>query len=246
MSYLAKVDVRKHGHHFEVGVDEETAKVFVSIDGGEPEKAKTLQDGKVIFFGEREIIVKGEIKLIRYLDLVDTDFSYLRAAVDRIKIDQATSKEAKMAAQSYRSQIASWKQKVRRRRLPNKSWEKYAVHSITIGADHYSFFEHVIPQAEETIIINPNYRLSADVEGVGGRVARYGELFVWEYYTQEKGWYIVRELSMNEKICVALIYDEGYFARNNIKVKGKGRGGSTKRVKPKFHFWSKDKKGTNV
>lgn len=218
MGYLAEVEVRKYGHRFEVGVDEETAKVLVSIDGGEPENAKALQDGKVVFFGDREIIVKGEIKLIRYVDLADADFAYLRAAVDRIKIDQAASKEAKKAAQSYRSQIASWKRKVRRRRLPDKSWEKYAIHYITIGADHYSFFEHVVPQAEETIVINPNYRLTADVEGAGGRVARYGELFVWEYYTEEKGWYIIRELSMNEKICVALIYDGGYFAKNSIKA----------------------------
>lgn len=95
MGYLAEVEVRKYGHRFEVGVDEETAKVLVSIDGGEPENAKALQDGKVVFFGDREIIVKGEIKLIRYVDLADADFSYLRAAVDRIKIDQAASKEAK-------------------------------------------------------------------------------------------------------------------------------------------------------
>lgn len=74
MGYLAEVEVRKYGHRFEVGVDEETAKVLVSIDGGEPENAKALQDGKVVFFGDREIIVKGEIKLIRYVDLADADF----------------------------------------------------------------------------------------------------------------------------------------------------------------------------
>ncbi len=61
--------------------------------------------------------------------------------------------------------------------------------------------------------------MTSDIEGAGGRVARYGELFVWEYYTEEKGWFIVRELSMNEKICVALIYDGGYFSKTNEKAK---------------------------
>ncbi len=105
MNYLAETEVRKYGHRFKIGVDEETAKVYVSIDGGEPEAAKELIDRKVVFHGEREFVAKNEIKSIRELELADADFSYLKAAAERIKKDQAASKEAKKAAQSYRSQI---------------------------------------------------------------------------------------------------------------------------------------------
>lgn len=220
MGYLAEVDVKKFGHHILVGVDEETGAVEFSIDGMETAAAKELADGKVFFFSDRELVVKDTIQIIRELELNAADFHLLKSARERVLSDRAAAKsEAKKAAGDYRRQIQRWTQKVKTRRLDDKSKQKYCVHDITIGADRYSFLEHIVPGAEDAVIINPNYRLEKDMPGIGGKVARYGELIVWEYWEEDKGWYVVRELTFNEKICVTLIYDYGYFSKGNTKKK---------------------------
>lgn len=220
MSYLVEAEVKKFGHHFHVGVDEDTGAVMFSIDGGEAAAAKSLTEGKVLFYSDREVVVKDTIQLVRSLELSAADFLLLKSAQDRIFTDRAAEKSrAKKAAADYRRQIQRWKQKVKKRRLPDKSYEKYCVHDISIGADRYSFLEHIVPGAEDAVIINPNYRIDPDMPGIGGRVSRYGELIVWEYWEAEKGWYVVRELTFNEKICVTLIYDYGYFSKGNTKKK---------------------------
>lgn len=118
---------------------------------------------------------------------------------------------------TYREQIQQWKKKVKKVKLPDKSKMPYCVHDITIGADRYSFIERIMPGTEEDVIINPNYRIENWLPAPGGRVARYGELIVWEYWEENRGWYIVRELTFNEKICVALIHDEGHFKKKGIR-----------------------------
>ena len=265
MAHLAEVDIKKFGHHFLVGVDEDTGKIDFSIDGEEKSEAKQLLDGKVIFYSEREVVVKDTIQLVRELELTDADFRLLKSAQDRVLSDMAAERsKAKKAAGDYRRQIQRWKQKVKKRRLPDKSVEKYCVHDITIGADRYSFFEHIVPGAEDAVIINPNYRLENDMPGIGGRVARYGELIVWEYWEEDKGWYVVRELTFNEKICVTLIYDYGHFSKGGTrkrrmslrKVKktkqkeekeekqnGKGATGDGKKGVHLFQMFKKNKQG---
>lgn len=218
--YLAEADVKKFGHHFWVGVESETGQVKFAVDGGEKAAAKALLDGRVIFYAEREIVVKDSIQLVKSIDLTAADFLLLKSAQERILADRAAAaSEAKKAAGDYRRQISRWKQKVKKRKLADKSFEKYCIHDISIGADRYSFLEHIVPGAEDAVVINPNYRIEPEVPGAGGRVSRYGEMIVWEYWQEETGWYIVRELSFNEKICVALIYDYGYFSRGKTKKK---------------------------
>ena len=218
MAYLVEIDVKKMGHHFLVGVDEDTGRVEVAIDGGEPTEAKGLIDGKVIFYSDREITVKDTIQLVRAVELTAANFQLLKSAQDRVNADREAEKSrAKKAAADYRKQIQRWKQKIQKRKLADKSVEKYCVHDISIGADRYSFLEHIVPGAEEAVVINPNYRIDKDLPGIGGRVARHGELIVWEFWEESKGWYVVRELTFNEKICVTLIYDYGYFARGTGK-----------------------------
>lgn len=218
MAYLAEADIKKMGHHFLVGVDEDTGKVEVAIDGGEPTEAKGLMDGKVIFYSDKEITVKDTIQLVRSIELTAANFQLLKSAQDRVNADREAEKSrAKKAAGDYRKQIQRWKQKIQKRKLADKSIEKYCIHDISIGADRYSFLEHIVPGAEEAVVINPNYRIDKDVPGIGGRVARHGELIVWEFWEESKGWYVVRELTFNEKICVTLIYDYGYFAKGTGK-----------------------------
>lgn len=222
MGNIVETEAKYKNHYFIIGVDEESGKINVAIDGGEPIQAKGLQNGNLVFYSERELVVKDKLESVREVPIPEADFKLLRAAVERIMLDKAASQKAKKAAQTYRGQITRWRKKVRSRKMEDGSLDKYVIHDMTIGADRYSFSEHIVPGAEETVVINPNYKLSEDTEGVGGRVARYGNLFVWQYWTEEKGWYTVRELTMNEKICVVIIYDYGYFSAKNIKsIKGK-------------------------
>lgn len=111
---------------------------------------------------------------------------------------------------TYREQVHHWKKRVRTMKLPDKSKLPYCIHEMKIGGNQYSFLERRLPNVEG-ILVNPGYKVDKRLPRPGGRVARYGELFFWEYWEPEKGWYIVRELTFNEKICVALIHDEGYF-----------------------------------
>lgn len=129
--------------------------------------------------------------------------------------------------------VDSWKRSVRSYKDKEKKGQKYCVHNIRIGNNKYRFVERQIPG--KGIVVNPDYKILDDMPRVGGVPRQYGELMFWDYLFDDKGWQRVRVLTYNERICLDIIRQYGYFAIPRDKEK---------MLKGKNSFFKKPKKKT--
>lgn len=216
---VAECVVRKNSHDFSVCVTDK-GDVIYSIDGGEERHAK-LKDGKLCFIGVQEVIVRGELQEWNEMELPDGDFAVLRDAQERVLtavMEEKTMERLKREDKStILKRVDRWKKRVRRYRK-NKTRLSYAVHDFTIGAQTYRFYERRMdsPVSWDGIIINPAYKVNRTLSGTGAVPVQKGELTFWYYHDEEQGWYNVRELTLNEMICIEIIHSYGMVREGKI------------------------------
>ena len=219
---IVEVTIRKNAHNFTVMVTDKGTLVY-TMDDNEPKRARALKDGKLYFIGTQEVVVRGELQTWESMEIPEADYVMLAETQDQIK--KAMDEEQTMARLKREDKgdivkrVDRWKKRIRRYRKERKG-EKYpyAIHDFTIGAQTYRFYERRIDSAVswDGIVINPAYKVDKQLPGTGAIPVQRGELTFWLYYTNEQGWGIVRELSLNEMICIEIIHSYGMVREGKL------------------------------
>lgn len=219
---IVEVTIRKNAHNFTVMVTDKGTLVY-TMDDNEPKHARALKDGKLYFIGTQEVVVRGELQTWESMEIPEADYVMLAETQDQIK--KAMDEEQTMARLKREDKgdivkrVDRWKKRIRRYRKERKG-EKYpyAIHDFTIGAQTYRFYERRIDSAVswDGIVINPAYKVDKQLPGTGAIPVQRGELTFWLYYTNEQGWGIVRELSLNEMICIEIIHSYGMVREGKL------------------------------
>ena len=216
---VAECVVRKNSHDFSVCVTDK-GNVVYRVDGGEERHAK-LKDGKLCFISVQEVVVRGELQEWREMELPEEEFAVLKDAQERVLAAIVEEKTMERLAREDKSTILKrvdrWKKRIRHYRK-NKTRLSYAIHDFTIGAQSYRFYERrmVSPVSWDGIIINPAYKVNRTLPGTGAVPVQKGELTFWYYHDEEQGWYNVRELTLNEMICIEIIHSYGMVREGKI------------------------------
>lgn len=220
---IAEVNVRANAHNFLIAVDDKGAVTF-KMDDEEVKHAKGLQDGKLCFIGVHEVVVKGEIQDWKEMILPKEEYAILEDAQKRVL---AAAQEAQDMARLKREdrsdllkRVDKWKKRVRHYKPDKEKKERipYAIHDFTIGAQTYRFYERRLdsPVSWDGVVINPAYKVDKRLPGIGAVPIQRGELTFWLYHMDEQGWGIVRELTLNEMICVEIIHSHGMVKEGKI------------------------------
>lgn len=216
---VAECVIRKNSHDFSVCVTDK-GNVVYRVDGGEERHAK-LKDGKLCFISVQEVVVRGELQEWREMELPEEEFAVLKDAQERVLAAIVEEKTMERLAREDKSTILKrvdrWKKRIRHYRK-NKTRLSYAIHDFTIGAQSYRFYERrmVSPVSWDGIIINPAYKVNRTLPGTGAVPVQKGELTFWYYHDEEQGWYNVRELTLNEMICIEIIHSYGMVREGKI------------------------------
>ena len=216
---VAECVVRKNSHDFSVCVTDK-GNVVYRVDGGEERHAK-LKDGKLCFISVQEVVVRGELQEWREMELPEEEFAVLKDAQERVLAAIVEEKTMERLAREDKSTILKrvdrWKKRIRHYRT-NKTRLSYAIHDFTIGAQSYRFYERRMdsPVSWDGIIINPAYKVNRTLPGTGAVPVQKGELTFWYYHDEEQGWYNVRELTLNEMICIEIIHSYGMVREGKI------------------------------
>lgn len=220
--YIAETTVRKNAHNFSIFVTDRGDLTF-RMDGGDEKHAKELKDGKILFIGTQEVVVKSEIQEWKDMELPEADFLLLAGAQERVKsalTEERTMERLKREEKNdILKRIDKWKKRVRHYRKEHKGKKiPYAIHDFIIGAQTYRFYERRIDSkvSWEGVVINPAYKVDKQLPGIGAVPMRRGELTFWLYHTDEQGWNIIRELTLNEMICVEIIHSYGMVREGKI------------------------------
>lgn len=216
---VAECVVRKNSHDFSVCVTDK-GNVVYRVDGGEERHAK-LKDGKLCFISVQEVVVRGELQEWREMELPEEEFAVLKDAQERVLAAIVEEKTMERLAREDKSTILKrvdrWKKRICHYRK-NKTRLSYAIHDFTIGAQSYRFYERRMdsPVSWDGIIINPAYKVNRTLPGTGAVPVQKGELTFWYYHDEEQGWYNVRELTLNEMICIEIIHSYGMVREGKI------------------------------
>lgn len=219
---IVETNIRKNAHNFKVMVTDKGALVY-AMDDNEPKHARALKDGKLYFIGIQEVVVRGELQEWESVELPREDYEMLAEAQTQVK--RAIDEEQTMARLKREDKsdivkrVDKWKKRIRHYRKERKG-EKipYAIHDFTIGAQSYRFYERRLdsPVSWDGIVINPAYKVDRRLPGTGAVPIQRGELTFWLYHMEEQGWGIVRELTLNEMICVEIIHSYGMVREGKI------------------------------
>lgn len=219
---IVETNIRKNAHNFKVMVTDKGALVY-AVDDNEPKHARALKDGKLYFIGIQEVVVRGELQEWESMELPKEDYKMLAEAQAQVK--RAMDEEQTMARLKREDKsdivkrVDKWKKRIRHYRKERKG-EKipYAVHDFTIGAQSYRFYERRLDSSVswDGIVINPAYKVDRRLPGTGAVPIQRGELTFWLYHMEEQGWGIVRELTLNEMICVEIIHSYGMVREGKI------------------------------
>lgn len=219
---IVETNIRKNTHNFKVMVTDKGALVY-AMDDNEPKHARALKDGKLYFIGIQEVVVRGELQEWESMELPKEDYEMLveaQAQVKRAMDEEQTMARLKREDKSdIVKRVDKWKKRIRHYRKERKG-EKipYAIHDFTIGAQSYRFYERRLdsPVSWDGIVINPAYKVDRRLPGTGAVPIQRGELTFWLYHMEEQGWGIVRELTLNEMICVEIIHSCGMVREGKI------------------------------
>lgn len=219
---IAETTVRKNSHDFSVFVTDKGALTF-RMDGGEIKHARALENGKLLFIGTQEVVVKGELQEWRDMDLPEADFTLLVEAQKRVKValeeEQTMERLKREGKGDMLKRIDKWKKRVRYYRKERKGKKiPYAIHDFTIGAQTYRFYERRMdsPVSWDGIIINPAYKVDRGIDGTGAVPVQKGELIFWYYHDKTQEWFNVRELTLNEMVCIGIIHAYGLVREGKI------------------------------
>lgn len=221
---ISETIVRKNAHNFSIFVTDKGDLTF-QMDDGEEKHARALKDGKLLFIGTLEVVANGEIQEWKDMDLPEADFILLAEAQQRVRdaLDEEQTMERLKREGEDKSnmlkRIDKWKKRVKWYRKERKGKKIfYAIHEFTIGAQSYRFYERRMdnPIAWDGIIINPIYKVDRELDGTGAVPVQKGELTFWYYYDNVQGWFNVRELTLNEMICVGIIHSYGLVREGKI------------------------------
>ena len=219
---IIETNIRKNAHNFKVMVTDKGALVY-AMDDNEPKHARTLKDGKLYFIGIQEVVVRGELQEWESMELPKEDYKMLVEAQTQVK--KAMDEEQTMARLKREDKsdivrrVDKWKKRIRHYRKERKGERiPYAIHDFTIGAQSYRFYERRLDSSVswDGIVINPAYKVDKRLPGTGAVPIQRGELTFWLYHMEEQGWGIVRELTLNEMICVEIIHSYGMVREGKI------------------------------
>lgn len=216
---IAEVTTRVLAHSLQVAITDK-GDVKYSIDGNEMKHAKTIRDGKIIFIGSEELVVKGELQEFEFMQLPPKDYEMLESVRLRVLKDMAAEKSLEQVKKENKDDILKrvdkWSKRVRKYKKDGVK-KTYAVHNFIIGAQSYRFFERNLKSeySRDGILINPVYSVRRGLPG-GAVPIKRGELVFWLYYTEEDGWNTIRELTLNEIICTEIIRAYGMVATGKI------------------------------
>ena len=217
---IVDVTVRKNSHDFRIFLTDR-GKLLFSVDGGDIRHAKNLSDGHINFIGTVEIVVRGELLEMKSLELPADTYEILASSQEQIRrsIDeeQLLGRLKCEDKSSILKRVDRWKKRVCHYRKNGKN-SNYAIHDFTIGAQTYRFFERRVESemSWDGVLINPDYKVDRDLPGTGAVPAQRGELTFWLYYTKGERWKTIRELTLNELICVEIIRSYGLVREGKI------------------------------
>lgn len=220
--YIAETVIRMFAHSMQIAVTGK-GEIKFSFDGGQTKNAKKFEDGKIIFIGIEELVVKGELQEFKSIQLPQEDYDKLASAQEAILNDIAAEKSSALLRRENRNDILKrvdrWSKKIKKykKNKNDKTKITYAVHDFTIGAQTYRFFERKLKSeySDDGILINPAYSVERGFPE-GAVPVKRGELTFWIYFTEEEGWQTVRELTLNELTCVEIIRRHGMVASGKI------------------------------
>ena len=224
---LIEVMVRVSTHNFTIHVTDKGALTYIMDDGAE-RYAKKLENGELVFTGKVEAMVRGELHEWRSIKLPEEEYERLVSVQEHTRnaiIEEQTMARLKREDKSQiLKRVDKWKKRVRYYKKEQKGERlPYGVHDFTIGAQSYRFYERRLdsPVSRDGIVINPAYKVDRELPGAGAVPIQKGELTFWYYYSdggeseddkgneESTGWYNVRELTLNEMICVEIIHSYG-------------------------------------
>lgn len=221
---IAEIKVRRNTHEFTICVTDKGALTY-QMDGENEKHAKGLKDGKLLFIDTQEVIVKGEMQEWKEMELEKEDFALLSDTQERIKYaineEQTLARLRKEDKGDILKRVDGWKKKIRHYRKEKEGKRlSYAIHDFTIGAQSYRFYERHMdsPFSWDGILINPAYKVVQGIDGAGAVPVQKGALTFWYYHDdiQGQGWHNIRELTINEMICVEIIFSCGMVREGKI------------------------------
>lgn len=136
-----------------------------------------------------------------------------------IKEQKQKRAEKALVKKEVLKRVDKWSKKIKTVKKDGEK-QKYAVHTFSIGANQYKFFERQIPGIG--IVVNPNYKITPEIPAAGGIPFKSGDLIFWKYhFGEERGWEVVRQLTNNEKTCLEVICQYGHFSSGDAAKKAK-------------------------
>lgn len=92
---------------------------------------------------------------------------------------------------------------------------KYYIHDIKINGKSYKFTERNAFDIGR--LINPCYSIKPGLEP-GGLITCKNDKYYWMYFENEKGWYIVREVTSDELHAYNIVSKYGNFSKSKIRM----------------------------
>lgn len=217
---IAESQIRIFAHAMKIMVTDK-GEIKFSFDSEEVKNAKKFEDGKIFFIGTEELVVKGELKEYKYIEIPVETYNKLASVQAQIlnEIEQETSSALLMreTQSDTLKRVDRWRKKIKKYK-ENKVKKTYAVHDFTIGAQSYRFYERrlISKYSSDGILINPAYSVERGFPA-GAVPVKRGELMFWLYYTDDDGWQTVREMTLNEMTCVDIIRKHGMVAMGKME-----------------------------
>lgn len=212
---IAEETIRIFAHTMKIIITDK-GEIKFSFDFGEVKNAKKLEDSRIFFIGTEEIVVKGELKEYKCIELPQETYNKLASVQKQILSEiekEATTVFLRKESQNDNlKRVDKWRKKIKKYK-ENKVKKMYAVHDFTIGAQSYKFYERrlISKYSADGILINPAYSVERGFPA-GAVPVKRGELMFWLYYTEEDGWQTVREITLNEMTCIEIIRKHGMVA----------------------------------
>lgn len=218
---IVESEIKREGHQYKIAIND-IGELLYSVDGGEEKFARTFRDGKLIFNGAQEILVNGQYSKVEGFELPEEEYNRLSSIQAQILKDSELAQSMERFRRGNTDvlkQVDKWKHKIRSYKKA-KAKIRYVIHDFTIGAQTYRFYERNLQSevSPDGILINPAYKVTVtnDMTETGAVPVQLGELIFWRYFFEGRGWETIRELTLNELLCVEIIKLHGMVATGKL------------------------------
>lgn len=213
----------KKGHSFYVFFDEDNQMRCQINDG--PSLPVCCSTGGVLYlFSDVTLEIDDQTISVGGVQLDDAD--QLRLMAMRVEREEQLKADKKKLLK----RVDKWKKKVKTQKSTHGR-NKYAFHEFIVGANRYRYFERCMDDGR--VIINPDYKVTPEMESEGGIAVKSGDLVFWSYHFDGQGWKRIRELNKNEVLCLEIIEKFGLFCDGDKTKAGKSRPRREDRKSPK-------------